>query len=152
MAKRRQEPKIPKQGRVLGVDLGEVRLGCALTDPGQIIASPGEILQLTSEADDDELVDAIVGAAREHEVVGVVVGLPRRLDGREGRAAARARRIATAVGESGGLPVHLIDERFSSVEAERMMADAGLDSRQRRGRVDGVAASIILRAWLDGRR
>lgn len=148
---------IPRTGRVLGLDVGDVRLGVAVSDPGQVVATPDATLsvdELTDGAPDDvaALAAGIAAVAAQREVVGIVLGLPRNLDGREGRAARHARRVGAAVAQATGLPIDWIDERFTSVEAERAMAARGHDSRARRGRVDEVAASLILRTWLESRR
>ncbi len=142
--------EIPTSGRVLGVDLGEVRTGLALTDPGQVIASALETIGggPRSEAG---WADEIQQRATSTEAVGVVVGLPRSLDGRDGPAAQRARRIAKRL-EEHGWPVELLDERFTTTEAERVMIQAGTRRARRRQAVDRVAAAVILQAWLDGRR
>jgi putative Holliday junction resolvase len=85
----------------------------------------------------------------EWEVVGLVVGLPRQLDGGEGAAAEAARAEAAALHDLTDLPVALYDERLTTVQADRALADAQLDGRGRRRRVDMVAAAVLLQAWLD---
>jgi putative Holliday junction resolvase len=97
---------------------------------------------------------ALAGLVAEHRVAAVVVGLPVSLSGSEGAAAARAREFAAAVGERLGLPVHLVDERLSTVAAGRALAEAGVRRRRARakGAVDRSAAAVILQAWLDCHR
>jgi putative Holliday junction resolvase len=145
-----RDPVIATKGRVLGVDLGEVRTGLALTDLGQVIASAHETLDggPVDEAVWAELIDE---AAQSAEVVGIVVGLPRNLQGRDGPAAQRARRIALDLGER-GWTVDLVDERFTTTEAERVMIQAGARRASRKKSIDRVAAALILQTWLDGRR
>lgn len=141
---------IPHTGRVVAVDLGDVRIGIACTDPAQVVASPAETLPVADPGDLDRIAADIVAAARRHDAVGVVVGLPRTLDGTEGEAARRARAIADRI--AAHLPVELWDERLSTVEAERVLLDAGLRRRARRAAADRVAASIILQGWVEARR
>jgi len=141
---------IPPRGRVLGVDLGEVRIGLAVTDPAQTVATPLDTLSVQPEDDPAGIAEDLAEAADAHLAVGIVLGLPRTLDGREGPAAHRARDIA------GRLPDHLAvdlwDERFSTTEAERVMIEQGARRRERRRAIDRVAATLILQTWLDARR
>lgn len=147
---RRGADDVPASGRVLGVDLGEVRTGLAITDPGQVVATALETLDGGPMAD-DAWAARIDEAAREHEVVGIVVGLPRSLSGRDEAPAQRARRIANGL-RSRDWPVALLDERFTTTEAERVMIEAGTRRRKRRQAIDRVAATLILQSWLEGRR
>jgi putative Holliday junction resolvase len=128
-------------GRVLGVDYGTVRIGLAVSDPLGATAQPLDVV----EPD----VDAVVERAREMDVAEIVVGLPLRTSGEEGPEAAGAKEFARDVEEASGIPVHLWDERLSSVQAERAM---GGTARSRRGSVDKVAAAIVLQSFLDARR
>jgi len=142
---------LPDTGRLLAIDLGEVRIGLALSDPGQVVASPAETVHVPRDADGPTLT-ALVDAALRHEAVGIVVGYPRTLEGREGRAAARARSMADRLRERTGLPVALWDERFTTVEAERVLLDADLSRRDRKDTVDRVAASVLLQTVLEAQR
>ena len=142
---------LPTEGRLLAVDLGEVRIGLAVSDPGQLIASPGETLQVPRGQDGPAL-DALVTAVERHEPAGVVVGLPRRLDGSEGDPARRARWFADRLRERTSLPVALWDERFTTTEAERVMLAQDASRRERRADIDRVAASILLQAFLEAQR
>ncbi|HEX9889093.1 MAG TPA: Holliday junction resolvase RuvX [Nitriliruptorales bacterium] len=151
---RRRRPgsaPIPAQGPILGVDLGEVRTGLAISDPDQIVATALDTLD-GSDLGDDALADRIATAASGRTAVGVVVGLPRRLDGREGGAAHRVRRMADRIQRCTGLVVDVWDERFTTTEAERLMIDHGVRRRDRRQAVDRVAATLILQGYLDARR
>lgn len=147
---REPDSTIPAAGRVLGVDLGDVRTGLALTDLGQVIASAHETLD-GGPFGEPRWADGIADAADAAEAVGIVVGLPRNLDGRDGPPAQRARRIAELL-RGKGWPVDLLDERFTTTEAERVMIQAGTRRKARRQAIDRVAAAVILQAWLDGRR
>jgi putative Holliday junction resolvase len=112
--------------------------------PGRSMALPLTVLDATGDWQ-----MALAGLVAEHGVAAVVVGLPVSLSGSEGAAAARAREFAAAVGERLGLPVHLIDERLSTVAAGRALAEAGVRGRRARGAVDRSAAAVILQTWLD---
>ena len=127
-------------GRVLCVDYGTVRIGLAVSDPLGATAQPLDVV-----GDIDEVVER----ARDLEVSEIVVGLPLRTSGESGPEAEAARAFARDLEEASGIPVQLWDERFSSVEAERVMAGS---SRRRRGSVDKVAAAIVLQGFLDSRR
>ena len=142
---------LPFEGRLLAIDLGEVRVGLSVSDPGQVLASPAETLHVPRNQD-EPLINALVNASTRHEAVGLVVGYPRTLEGREGAAAGRSRRIADALRERTGLPVALVDERFTTVEAERVLLDADLSRSDRKDTVDRVAASVLLQSVLESQR
>lgn len=141
---------LPRVGRLLAVDVGDVRLGLAATDPGQVVASPLDTV--ASSPDPDEVVDVVLAAIDDERPVAVVVGYPRTMAGREGSAAQRCRVIAEDVASRSGLPVLLWDERLSTVEAERALLEGDVRRRRRRQVVDRVAASLILRGVLEARR
>ena len=135
---------------MLAVDLGERRIGLALSDPSGTLASPLRTIEVTGDPERDRL--AVVTAAREAEAQVIVVGLPRSLSGREGPAARRARVEASALAEvAGEIKVELHDERFTTREADRALADAGKRRRERRAHVDAAAAAIILQSYLDAK-
>ena len=142
---------LPAEGRLVAIDPGEVRVGVALSDPSQTIASPAETIEVP-RGQEGPMIDAVVNAVRRHEAVGVVVGYARRLDGREGAAAQRARRVAAAVSDRTGLPVRLVDERFTTTEAERVMLDQDASRAERRASIDRVAASVLLQTVLETQR
>jgi putative holliday junction resolvase len=147
----RPTDELPLEGRLLAIDLGEVRIGIALSDPTQTIASPAETLHVPRGQDGPTL-DALVDAIDRHEASGIVIGEPRRLDGRQGAAANRARRFAEVLRERTGLPVRLRDERFSTVEAERVLLDGDVSREDRRQAVDQLAASLLLQGVLEQQR
>ena len=142
---------LPTSGRLLAIDLGEVRVGLALSDPGQVVASPAETLEVPRGQDGPAL-DALVSAAERHEAVGLIVGQPKLLDGREGDAARRARWFAERLEARTGLPVALWDERFSTTEAERVMLGQDASRAERRSSIDRVAAAVLLQGVLESRR
>lgn len=132
-------------GRVLGLDPGTKRIGVAVSDGLRIAASPLEVLDAASP----DLLSRIGALVAEYEVVEVAVGLPTSLSGAEGPSAEAARRLADDVAGATGLPVHLVDERFTSRMAESSMLEAGVRRRDRRANLDKVAASIMLQSFLD---
>lgn len=137
--------------RALGVDLGTVRVGLALSDPTKTIASPHDTLPAGNvDAQDwaQQMATAIAQVARATDADTIVVGLPRSLAGRETAGASAARRVVAALREITDATVELWDERLSSVEAERTLIGAGQRRAARRTVRDRVAAAIILQAWL----
>ncbi len=134
------------RGRIMGVDVGSRRIGLALSDATRTIAQPLRVIEATGCAEEDARRVAEIG--RLHGVETFVVGLPKRLTGEEGIAAKQVAHFASALEKASGKRVVLWDERLTTAEAEKAMA-AELSSRQRRGRVDMVAASIMLQNYLD---
>lgn len=135
--------------RTLGIDFGERRIGLALSDVEGRVATPWTVLERTSDA---AAIARIVELARLEEVARLVVGEPRALDGGRGAAATRARRFAERLGREAGLPVVLVDEALTSVEAARRLREAGVDARRHRGRLDALSAQILLQEQLDRER
>ncbi len=135
--------------RAVGIDLGEKRIGVAISDSSGSLATPYEVVTRTGSRDQDhQLIRAIV---EEVEAEILVVGLPLSLDGSEGKAAQGARKEAEAIRQTISIPIELHDERFTTVEAERILKEQGLDAAERRKVVDKVAAAILLQAWMEGR-
>jgi putative Holliday junction resolvase len=132
--------------RLLGVDYGTVRVGLAISDPERRLASPLTVYERKGGDADAAYFRALIA---EEDVGALVVGLPVHLDGREGRKAVEARAFGTWLSEMTGLPVTFWDERFSTVEAESALWQAGLTHKKRRARRDRVAAQILLQAYLD---
>jgi putative Holliday junction resolvase len=141
-----------RRGRRLGVDIGSVRVGVAMSDPDGVLATPLATVARDVEGGSDLRV--LAGLAAEHEVVEVVVGLPRTLAGRDGPAAHAAREFAAALGEVLGdqVPVVLADERLTTVVATRQLRASGRPGRRQRAVVDQAAAVAILQGWLDAHR
>jgi putative Holliday junction resolvase len=129
---------------VLALDHGTVRIGVAVSDPLGLTAQPHAVLDAGPD-----LLDRIGNLVTDLDVERIVIGLPTGLDGTEGDAARRARDFAAEVGRSTGLPVELVDERFSTVIAERAMIDGGARRDRRRGTRDSVAAAVFLQSYLD---
>ena len=136
-------------GRRLGVDVGTVRVGVALSDATGMLASPLETLRRAKDGSD---LDRLAGLVVTHEVVEVVVGLPRHLSGASGASARDASTYAAALtSRIGDVPVHLVDERLSTVTAASHLRAGGIDSRRQRAVIDQAAAVVILQAYLDSR-
>ena len=135
--------------RALGLDIGSVRIGVAVSDPSGCVASPVAVLDAKGLAGD---LRPLLRLVEDYETECLVVGLPLTLSGDEGPQAevvrAEAERLASAV----GLPVEYADERLSSEEARRCMASSGMSEKEMRGAVDKIAAAIILQGWLDAQR
>jgi putative Holliday junction resolvase len=137
-------------GRVLGVDVGSVRVGVALSDPTGTIASPLETLRRAKDGSD---LDRLAALVVEHEVAEVVVGEPRHLSGASGASARDARAYSEALaGRIADVPVHLIDERLSTVTAAGHLRQGGIDSRKQRPVIDQAAAVVILQQFLSSRQ
>jgi putative Holliday junction resolvase len=136
---------MPDPGRVLGLDLGDARIGVAISDPERRLAVPLGTVRTGAPAD----LRAIGEMVREHGVVLVVVGHPLLMSGRAGERAHLAERFAEGLRGFLDLPVRLQDERLSSAEADRALRAAGASGRRRRESVDRSAATVILQSWLD---
>ena len=134
---------------VLALDVGERRIGLAVSDPTGLLATPLTAIHRTQEAGD---VDEVLRLAAEHDAEEIVVGLPLELSGRRGPQAGRASAFARALAGRTKIPVETTDERYSTVEAERRLRDSGVKPSKDRARVDAAAAAIILESHLDARR
>jgi putative holliday junction resolvase len=140
-----------RAGVRLGIDVGSVRVGVAVSDRDAILATP--LATLARDAATESDVEEVAALVAQHEAVEVVVGLPRSLSGREGPAARTARDYADRVAARvAPVPVRLLDERLTTVTAERTLADRGVRGRDRRRVVDQAAAVVILQAALDADR
>lgn len=141
---------IPATGRIIAIDWGEVRLGLALSDEGQILASP--LGTLTRRAGKRFPMPAFLEAVEAHHPVGIVVGLPLTLEGEEGDSAKAAREIAELAGRRAGLPVELTDERMTTARVLNTIREQGGSTRGRKEDVDAAAAAVLLQGFLDRRR
>lgn len=137
---------MPAVGRVLALDLGDVRIGVAISDPDRRVALPLGTVHVGRPPGE---LTAIAALVDEHEATLVVVGDPLSLDGSRGRRATLAAEFAEALRGFLSVPVLLHDERLTTVEAERGLRVAGVKGRDRRAVVDAAAAQILLQAWLD---
>jgi putative Holliday junction resolvase len=140
----------PGRGRRLGVDVGTVRIGVAVSDPDGILATPVETVRRDRTGKHVRRLCALVA---EHDAVEVVVGLPRTLGDRTGDSARDAIDVADALAQRiAPVPVRLADERLTTVSAQRSLREAGVRARNQRGVIDQAAAVAILQSWLDERR
>jgi len=134
--------------RILALDVGDKRIGVAISDPSQLLARSLKVIQRGSRQEDFAAVARLV---EEYEVEKVVVGYPRSLDGTVGEQADKVERYAAGLAKAMDVPLVLWDERFSTVSAERLMREAGSRGKKRREWVDAVAAAVILQDYLDSR-
>ena len=135
--------------RVLALDIGEVRVGIAVSDALQRVASPVCVLPANEVL---ACAKPFRRVLEDWEPELLVCGLPYTLSGEEGPQAQRIRTAADAISRSCGIPHEFADERLSSAEAKRSLREKGLSEREMRGKVDMIAASVFLQAWLDARR
>jgi putative Holliday junction resolvase len=136
------------RGTWIAVDVGSVRVGVARSDPRGVLAVP--LVTLARDADGNRDIVELTALVAEYEAVGVVVGLPRTLAGREGSAAQLAREYGDALAERiAPVPVEYLDERLTTVSAQRKLAEGGVRGRAGRAVVDQVAAVELLQQWLD---
>jgi len=136
-------------GRIMALDVGGRRIGVALSDTTRVLASPLTTLRAEPR---DRVIAQIAALVAQHEVAEVVVGLPLTLSGEVGPQAQTVQTFADELRRAVDVPLHLFDERLTSVAAERMMIDMGIKPERRKARIDEVAASIILQDFLETRR
>ena len=134
------------EGRILGLDVGEARTGVALSDPLGVIASPFDTIEAKSAREDAEAVKRIV---KEQDVAGIVVGIPLNLEGKVGPQAEKVLAFVEVLREVVDVDVATIDERFSTVSAERSLRQAKVKGKKRKQVIDKVAAQQILQLYLD---
>ena len=140
-------------GRIIGLDIGERRIGVAVSDPSATLARPVTTLKTTG-LDGNALEVSLAEVRRlveDDPVDAIVVGLPRRLDGSANAMTPRVERFAERLREGAGLAVILQDERLTSMEAESRLAEREKDWRVRKQQLDAAAAAIILQDYLDAR-
>lgn len=141
---------ITERGRLLAVDYGERRIGLAISDPTGTIASPaGHVLRRAGKRPP---IAELVRRAAELEARGFVVGLPLDQNGDDTPRASEARRVAAELAKRTGLPVELVDERFTTAAALRAVREMGGSTRGRKGDVDALAATVLLQHALSHAR
>ena len=140
---------VSEHSRILGLDIGEKRIGVSLSDPLGIMA--GALTVIERKADEAAL-KQIIDLARENEVGCIVVGLPRSLDGSLGKQAQAVQSFVDLLKERTELPVVTWDERLSTVAAERTLLEIGMKRDKRKKHRDSLAASFILQGYLDRER
>lgn len=134
--------------RILALDHGTVRIGVALSDELKTLATPLEYLPAEPFA---KLVERLRQLIREKEVELILVGLPRNMDGTYGPAALKVQEFVAALRSALTVPIQTWDERLTSVQAHRYLAEGGIRARDRRQKVDQMAAAILLQSYLDSR-
>ncbi|MSR02873.1 MAG: Holliday junction resolvase RuvX [Gemmatimonadetes bacterium] len=140
---------LPRTGRLLSVDWGEKRIGLAVSDETQLIATP--LGTLTRRAGKRFPMPAFLEHVMAEKPTGILVGLPLESSGDEGSAASEARELAGAIGGRTGLPMELWDERMSTARALAAIREQGGSTRGRRDEVDALAAAVLLQHYLDSR-
>jgi putative Holliday junction resolvase len=133
-------------GRLLGLDIGAQKIGMALSDTERRIATPLDILLRENMSKDTGRLRTVL---REHQVVGIIAGLPKTPDGNENEHCAAVRHFLEKLDAKITLPILLQDERFSTSAAARAMNESGMTRKKRDANDDKVAAGIILQAGLD---
>jgi putative Holliday junction resolvase len=133
--------------RALAIDLGSVRVGIAISDELGLMAHPRPHL---AGGNVPALLQALQALAMAEGIDRFIVGLPRHLNGSEGRAARDARRFARALAKHTGIEVVLCDEWLSTRQAQARLREAGNKQRDSRSRIDSAAAAVLLQSWLDG--
>ena len=135
--------------RILALDVGEARIGLAVSDETGVLATPAEAIKRTDPKSDAR---AVIAAAERVGAGRIVVGMPVSLNGTYGPQARRVQGFRRILIEATELPVESWDERFSTVEAERRLRESGVEPSRDRARLDSAAAAIILQSFLDAHR
>ncbi|MBM4447220.1 MAG: Holliday junction resolvase RuvX [Chloroflexi bacterium] len=132
--------------RILGLDVGDRRIGVAISDPGEILASP--LVTITRE-DEQNAIDAIIQLVDQHDVKRIVVGLPYSLDGSIGEQASKVMDFVEELSKGTSAKIEIWDERLSTVAVERLLREAGNKRAGRKASRDAAAAAFILQGYLD---
>ena len=144
----RKAPSKIMNERIVALDIGDVRIGVAVSDPTRTIASPVEVITRVGWGPDARKIKAICDR---YDTTQVLSGLPLNMDGTEGFQAEKVRGLCARL-EEAGLTVFFQDERRSTVAAEDALLEGGLSRADRKSKVDKVAAAVFLQEWLDSRR
>lgn len=135
-------------GRVAALDFGMARIGVAVADELGLLAHPRPFVAAKPPA---RALAEILRLVRHEQVTRLLVGLPRNMDGTEGMAARRVRKFVVSLEEKVRIPIELVDERLSTVEAQSRLHAAGRTEKSSRTLIDSASAAILLQSWLDGR-
>ncbi len=135
--------------RILAIDYGSQRIGLALSDPTGTLARPLPFLPAKADA---KLAREITDLAKKEDVHLLLLGLPRNMDGSSGEAALKVQAFAATLGAATTIPIKLIDERLSTVQASRQLQEAGKNTRKQRGQIDSEAACVLLQGYLDSQQ
>ena len=132
--------------RFLGIDYGTVRIGLALSDPTGILASPLPFLENQAP---QQVTNALSELIQTHQIAGLVIGLPRNMDGTYGPSAQKVRDFIAQIQKSISLPITPIDERLTTAQASKQLSGIGMNQKQLRKKVDSSSACLILQQYLD---
>jgi len=132
--------------RLLGIDFGTVRIGLSLSDPTRTLASPLPFLDNNSPS---QVISAMTALIQTHQITGLVIGMPRNMDGTYGPSAQKVRDFIAQIQKSISLPITPIDERLTTAQASKQLSSIGLNQKQLRKKVDSSSASLILQQYLD---
>ncbi len=132
--------------RIIALDYGSQRIGLALSDPTGTLARPLPFLPAKGDA---KLAREIKALAEKEKVDLILLGLPRHMSGELGEAAIKVQAFAAVLGQTTTIPLKLIDERLSTVQASRQLHEAGKNTRAQRGQIDSEAAAVLLQGYLD---
>lgn len=135
--------------RTLGIDYGTVRIGLALSDPTETLASPLPHLENKTIP---QIRDFLHGLIQTHAISKIIVGLPRNMDGSYGPAAEKVRNFISQIQESLSTPIETQDERLTTVQASKQLSQMGLNQKELRKKIDSSSASLILQQYLDRKR
>ena len=144
-----QASELPGTGRIAALDYGSVRIGVAITDPDQRFASPLENYSRRSEPLDLDWLKKLIAQER---IIGLVVGLPIHLSGNESEKSLEVRRFVAWLRPHLAVPLVLFDERFTTSQADELLAEAGFTTKQRKERRDKLAAHVLLLSYLESNR
>lgn len=132
--------------RLLGIDFGTVRIGLSLSDPTRTLASPLPFLDNKSP---QQVIAAITALIETHQITGLVIGLPRNMDGTYGPSAQKVKDFIAEMKKSISLPIQPLDERLTTAQASKQLSSIGMNQKQLRKKVDSSSASLILQQYLD---
>lgn len=141
-----EDADYPKSGRLLAVDYGTVRMGLAICDPDRILVSPYAVQQRGKREAEAKYFASL---ARDEKIAGFVVGLPIHCDGGESQKSVEAREFARWLNRVTQVPVRLFDERFSTAQAKRRLRNAPYTLKDRKARIDAIAAQVLLEAFIE---
>ena len=141
--------ELPARGRLGGVDYGTVRIGVAISDPSQMLASPLEVYQARNKSLDAKYFQQLV---KIEKLVGWVVGLPIHLSGQASEKSGEAISFGNWLAAETGLPVVWVDERFSTARAREILNQSSLSGKKRKAQLDKIAAQVLLTTYLESDR
>jgi len=135
--------------RVLAIDYGSTRIGLALSDPTGTLARP---LPFVPAKGDAKLARELAAFAAKEQAALILLGLPRHMNGSLGEAAAKVQAFHAVLGQATKIPIKLVDERLTTVQASRQLQEAGKDTRKQRAHIDSESAAVLLQAYLDSQQ